>query len=139
MILSCAIALFLVACVVAWLLHGILRAIESGNAERQRNAEAVAVSQSHILEILSQIRDNTRVGASAAPLTNESYSHHIYGCQFIDGEWKEVEEIRNGMHTHEGREHVKWFLSQGAEYGVRWNNGGIEAGQPPTEPMLAGD
>lgn len=71
------------------------------------------------------------------PPNAHSQSHHIYGCQLINNEWQDVEELRSGMNDHTNHERVKWFLSNGPAYGIRWSDGHIELGSESTTPLVA--
>ena len=85
------------------------------------------------------LRFCSRPGLSASSPTEQDiapHSHHIHGCQLVDGEWKDIEELRNGMHQGQNAERVKWFLSQGPEFGIRWHDGHVEAGSHRAEPLL---
>jgi len=60
------------------------------------------------------------------------HSHHIYGCKLVGGEWQDVEELRNGMQDPANHERMKFYLSNGSEHGIRWNDGRVEPGSDPT-------
>lgn len=69
-----------------------------------------------------------QVSNTSDVISPTSHNHFIYGVKLNNTQWERVEELRNWQHDSANHERMKWWLSQGPDHGIEWQDGHIEPG-----------